>query len=54
MFFEAWRRQDMLRFGTYNSAFQFHAADPDTHVNLFPIPSAQIDANSNLTQNPGY
>ena len=54
MFFEAWRRQDMLRFGTYNSAFQFHAADPDTHVNLFPIPSAQIDANGNLTQNPGY
>jgi len=54
MFFEAWRRQDMLRFGTYNSAFQFHPADPDTHVNLFPIPAAQIDANSNLTQNPGY
>ena len=24
MFFEAWRRQDMIRFGTYNNAFQFH------------------------------
>ena len=54
MFFEAWRRQDMIRFGTYNSAFQFHAPDPDTHVNIFPLPSSQIDANKLLKQNPGY
>jgi starch-binding outer membrane protein, SusD/RagB family len=54
MFSEGWRRQDMLRFGTYNSAFQFHPADADTHVNLFPIPETQINANKNLKQNPGY
>jgi len=54
MFFEGFRRQDMIRFGTYNSAFQFHSADADAHVNLFPIPATQINANKNLKQNPGY
>jgi hypothetical protein len=54
MFFEGWRRQDMLRFGTFNSKFQFHDADGDTHVNLMPLPSSQLDANKLLKQNPGY
>ena len=62
MFAECTRRQDMIRFGTYNSKFMFH--DPDrldaygpngiNHLNIFPIPQAQIDANENLKQNPGY
>jgi len=54
MFAESYRRQDMLRFGTYNNAYRFHAADPDAHVNIFPIPEPQINANPNLKQNPGY
>ena len=54
MFFETTRRQDMIRFGTYNSAFQFHPADASTHVNLFPIPESVLNANKNLKQNPGY
>jgi hypothetical protein len=54
MFSEAWKRQDMIRFGTFNDAFQFHAKDADTHVNVFPIPETQINANKNLKQNPGY
>ncbi|MEO6315915.1 MAG: RagB/SusD family nutrient uptake outer membrane protein [Chitinophagaceae bacterium] len=54
MFFESWRRQDMIRFGTYNNAFQFHPADGDSHVNIFPLPTSQLDANKNLKQNPGY
>jgi len=54
MFFESTRRQDQIRFGTYNSAFRFHPADPDTHVNIFPIPESQLNANKNLKQNPGY
>jgi starch-binding outer membrane protein, SusD/RagB family len=53
-FYEATRRQDMIRFGTYNNAFMFHPADPDTHVNLFPIPESVLNANKNLHQNPGY
>jgi hypothetical protein len=54
MFAETFRRQDMIRFGVYNNAWRFHTADPDTHVNIFPIPETQINANQNLTQNPGY
>ncbi len=54
MFAECWKRQDMIRFGTYNSAFRFHPADASTHVNLFPIPESQLNANKNLVQNPGY
>lgn len=62
MFAEAWKRQDMIRFGTYNSAYQFHDADaadnlgPNgiNHLNIFPIPATQINANPNLKQNPGY
>ncbi len=62
MFAEAWRRQDMIRFGTYNNAYQFHSADPAdnlgpngiNHLNIFPIPETQLNANQNLSQNPGY
>ncbi|MFC0772093.1 RagB/SusD family nutrient uptake outer membrane protein [Terrimonas alba] len=54
MFFETTRRQDMIRFGTYNAAFRFHPADGSTHVNIFPIPESVLNANKNLTQNPGY
>lgn len=54
MFAECFKRQDMIRFGTYNSAWRFHTADASTHVNIFPIPEPQLNANKNLTQNPGY
>jgi hypothetical protein len=62
MFAEAWRRQDLIRFGTYNNATLFHSVDPAdnlgpnglNHLNIFPIPDAQINANKNLKQNPGY
>jgi starch-binding outer membrane protein, SusD/RagB family len=62
MFFEGWKRQDMIRFGTYNSAWRFHAADPAdnlgphgiNHLNIMPIPATQINANQSLKQNPGY
>jgi len=54
MFAENWRRQDMIRFGVYNDAFLFHEKDSDEHVNIFPIPATQLNANKNLKQNPGY
>jgi hypothetical protein len=66
-FAEAWRRQDMIRFGVYNTAFGFHGADAAdnlliggpgnagiNHLNVFPIPDVQLNANKNLHQNPGY
>ncbi len=54
MAFEGWRRGDLIRFGKFNGAWQFHTADGDTHVNLLPIPYAQKNSNPNLVQNPGY
>ncbi|MEO0471323.1 MAG: RagB/SusD family nutrient uptake outer membrane protein, partial [Bacteroidota bacterium] len=53
MFAEAWRRQDLIRFGVYGDEWEFKPASDETKE-IFPIPRAQIDANPNLTQNPGY
>ncbi len=62
MFAEATRRQDLIRFGKYNGSSRFRPADPAdnlgpngiNHLNVFPIPATQINANKNLKQNPGY
>ncbi len=54
MFAEHTRRSDLIRFGKYNSPWWEHPQDPDQHVNIFPIPRPQLDANKNLNQNPGY
>ena len=52
--FEAYRRQDLIRFGKYNDAWWEKPADASNDVNIFPIPFPQIDANPNIRQNPGY
>lgn len=62
MFAEAMRRTDLIRFGKYNDAWRFHEADaadalgPNgiNHLNVYPIPAVQLNANKNLKQNPGY
>ncbi len=54
LFAEGHRRTDMIRFGTYNDALWEKPEDPSDHVNIFPIPQAQLDNNENLMQNPGY
>ena len=56
---EGWRRQDLIRFGQYESLFmgdQWDAKvdETDGHTTVFPIPGGMIDFNPNLTQNPGY
>lgn len=53
LFGESHRRQDMIRFGTFTQAHGFVPA-VDNHFLLFPIPTARINANPNLKQNPGY
>jgi len=50
---EGWRRNDQIRFGTYNDATDYKASSDAFH-NLFPIPQAQIQSNPNLKQNTGY
>jgi hypothetical protein len=50
---EAKRRQDLIRHGKYTAAWEFKPASA-AHTVLMPIPQGQIDANPELTQNPGY
>lgn len=54
MFAELKRRTDLIRFNKYNDARWAKPADASKHVNIFPIPRAQLDANKSLVQNPGY
>lgn len=53
LFVESVRRTDLIRFGRYGDEWAFKPASDATRE-IFPIPQAQIDANPNLTQNPGY
>ena len=56
---EGWRRQDMIRFGKYNSLFMGDAFDAkvdetDGHTTVYPIPADVIALNNLLVQNKGY
>ncbi|GAB3508883.1 RagB/SusD family nutrient uptake outer membrane protein [Emticicia fontis] len=50
---EGWRRNDMIRFGTFSKERKF-MKNLDKNKELFPIPQPRIDANPLLKQNPGY
>lgn len=62
LYLEGVRRQDLIRFGLFTSAdylweFKGGVQDGqgvDSHFNLFPLTSGDVNANGNLTQNPGY
>ena len=59
---ESHRRQDLIRFnkytgGNYNWAWKGNGANGiaiSNHLKVFPIPTASLAANPNLTQNTGY
>jgi len=53
LYWEGWRRQDLIRFGVFMIPWDLKTAD-DPKYFLFPIPSDQLIANPNLKQNPGY
>ncbi len=53
LFWEATRRQDLIRAGKFTDAWEFKPAGGG-HLVLGPIPQVQIDSNPNLTQNAGY
>ena len=53
LIWEATRRQDLIRHGKFNDPWEFKQASEPYRI-LGPIPQVQIDANPNLTQNPGY
>ncbi|HEY5462520.1 MAG TPA: RagB/SusD family nutrient uptake outer membrane protein [Hanamia sp.] len=62
LYWEGFRRTDLIRFGDFTNASYLWpwkggvqaGAGVDSHYNLFPIPAAEITANPNLKQNPGY
>jgi hypothetical protein len=53
LYFESWRRQDLIRFGVFLQPWTLKTSD-DPKFLLFPIPATQLIANPNLKQNPGY
>lgn len=50
---EGHRRQDMIRFGTFVKPHWFKGESP-AYRNVFPIPTAALNANPKLEQNDGY
>jgi hypothetical protein len=53
MFYEGWRRQDLIRFGQFSRPWFFKETSVK-EKELWPIPFTQLDANKSLRQNPGY
>lgn len=53
LYWEGWRRQDLIRFNKFLGAWQEKTASGPERL-LFPIPSEQLAVNPNLKQNPGY
>ncbi len=54
LYWEGWRRNDMIRFGKFLAAKTLKPDVSPTSRLLFPIPNEQLTINPNLTQNPGY
>ena len=55
LYWESWRRQDLIRFGMFTVATDLRPADEDPVRNLlYPIAPDELLANPNLVQNPGY
>lgn len=58
-FDENWRRNDMIRFGTFESEYGFHKhSNPDARFDktcrILPVPDNILKENTNWEQNPGY
>lgn len=53
LWWEEYRRNDMIRFGKFLQARELKAYESDKKYALYPIPSAAL-FNPNLSQNPGY
>ncbi len=58
-FDENWRRNDLIRFGKFESEFGFHkhgfpTANFDKTRRIFPVPTSILNENTNWTQNDGY
>ena len=59
LFDENWRRNDMIRFGKFESEYGAHKKDMkyanfDPKHRIFPIPTSVLNKNESWKQNPGY
>lgn len=62
-YFEGQRRTDLIRYGYFGGTTTYtwdwkggvaNGTTFDSHYNIYPIPDADLVANSNLSQNPDY
>lgn len=53
MYWEMYRRKQMIRFGTFDRAYTAKAAT-DPYLMVYAIPQETIDVTDGITQNMGY
>lgn len=51
---EAWRRNDLIRFGKFEGAWGFNPGGQPATYRIYPVPTAELSLNTKLVQNPGY
>jgi hypothetical protein len=54
LYWEGWRRNDMIRFEKFNDPVDQRPNASDKSRTIYPIPQRAVDTNPNLKQNPGY
>ena len=54
LYWESWRRQDLIRFGKFLQPFQEKPNTSGKERLVYPIPNAALAVNPNLEQNTGY
>ncbi|MFD1143834.1 RagB/SusD family nutrient uptake outer membrane protein [Larkinella insperata] len=54
LYWEGWRRNDMIRFGTFLNPMDQKPNQSEAFRIVFPIPQQALDTNPNLKQNVGY
>ena len=54
LYLEGWRRNDMIRFGTFNAPVGERPLASDPSKVVYPIPNIALSSNPNLKQNFGY
>ncbi len=53
LYWEGWRRNDLIRFGKFENAWGFKT-NAEKFRRIFPVPTKEIALNPNLKQNDGY
>lgn len=54
LYLEAWRRNDMIRYGIFNAPVGQRPNASAAYLCVFPIPNIALSSNPNLKQNFGY